>query len=170
MNVSNPRKHPKEHYSRMANSCQVCEWSYNQTLRGTTPRGYPRSPLGASTRRVDQTKIGPESTGVRLQHLESTRNAVIHRSRLESTSSSSGDCRSSALLIDGVWSPLATPREHQPRQSKIGQVSHSASSGHDNVGPSSDVRQRDGHLVHTIRWGQVTWHRFVQAFNQLGTD
>ena len=41
---------------------------------------------------VRPTKIGPESTGVRLQHLESTSNAVTHRSRLESTSSGSGDC------------------------------------------------------------------------------
>lgn len=71
---------------------------------------------------------------------------------------------------------LTTSGVHQQRRERINRINIPStqsilqtSSGHDNVGPSSDVLHRDNHLFHTIIWGQVTWCRFVQAFDQLDT-
>ena len=82
----------------------------SRTLRSTTPKKLS----ALTSRRIYQksrpTKIRPESIGVQLQHLESTSDTVTHQNRLESSSSSSGNCRSSIFPTDGVWSPPATPR------------------------------------------------------------
>ena len=139
------------------------EWQtharYTKGRKPNATRYHPEKLSALTSRSIYQksrpTKIGPESTGVRLQHLESTRNVVIHRSRLESTSSSSGDCRSPALPVDGVWSPPATPRG-RPHPKRCGCPT---SSGHDNVGPSSDVWP--------ISYHEMVRSHVVSAFRNL---
>lgn len=166
MGALNPQHHSKrEPRSRMANPCQVCEGQYSQTLRSTTPRRYPRSLLGAPTRKVERTRSNqnplavdhntwsppvmlsptravrspPATASIGVVHLPFERMAPGIHQQHHCPGVKRG--RVSALRAKPHQSTAtaheATPEKATPDTTSTRSLLRT-SSGHDNVSPSSD--------------------------------